>query len=61
MCNLMEMVPGCQSDLIASHPLFSREISCPVADRLHTESKVYREPTNQSKCQWCHYSIAITV
>ena len=33
MCNLMEMVPGCQADLIASHPLFSREISCPVADK----------------------------
>lgn len=30
----IKMVPGCRSDWITSQPLFSREISCPVADKI---------------------------
>lgn len=56
-----EMVPGCQHDWNDSQPSFSFFFFFFVVpggrQRLHSESKVYRE----SKRRWCHYSMAITL
>ena len=55
-----EMVPGCQHDWNDSQPSFSFFFFFVVPggrQRLHSESKVYRE----SKRRWCHYSMAITL
>lgn len=39
-----EKVPGCQPDWFTSQLSFAREISCPVADEIASESEVYRDP-----------------